>query len=295
LDADGITPDRVRVIHAPEVLKMTDKPARAARGKAKSSMAVGMQLIKEGDADAFVTAGNTGGALANALFILGRIRGVKRPPLAALVPVQGGHIVALDIGANADCKPEYLAQFAVLGSVYAETALGKQNPRVGLLSNGEEPGKGNTLIKETFPLLESADINFLGNVEPKEAFGGTVDVVVMDGFTGNVFIKASESVAGFLINMIRDEIQASPLTTIGGLLARPAFRGVRKMLDPAETGAAPLLGIKGLVFVGHGRSDARALVNAVRITRQAVEHDLLNALQQAIQTRLARNKTEGET
>ena len=285
----------MRVIHAPEVLKMTDKPARAARGKAKSSMAVGMQLIKDGEADAFVTAGNTGGALANALFILGRIRGVKRPPLAAMVPVQGGQIVTLDIGANADCKPEYLAQFAVLGSVYAETSLGKQNPRVGLLSNGEEPGKGNTLVKETFPLLESADINFLGNVEPKEAFAGAVDVVVMDGFTGNIFIKASESVAGFLISMIREEIEASPLTTIGGLLARPAFRSVRKMLDPAETGAAPLLGIKGLVFVGHGRSDARALVNAVRVARQAVEHDLLDALQQAIQTRLARKQAIGET
>jgi glycerol-3-phosphate acyltransferase PlsX len=294
LDAAGLSQDRVRVIHAPEVLKMTDKPARTARGKAKSSMAVGMHLIKDGEADAFVTAGNTGGALANAIFILGRIRGVKRPPLAAMVPVRDGHIIALDIGANADCKPEYLAQFAVLGSVYAETALGKEKPRVGLLSNGEEPGKGNTLVKETFPLLEKADIHFLGNVEPKEAFAGVVDVVVMDGFTGNVFIKASESVSSFLISMIREEIEASPLTMIGGLLARPAFRSIRKMLDPAETGAAPLLGIKGLVFVGHGRSDARALVNAVRVTRQAVEHDLLKALQEAIQTRLAGHETAGE-
>ena len=288
-----MTQEQVRVVHAPDVLKMTDKPARAARGKARSSMAVGIQLIKDGEADAFVTAGNTGGALVNGLFILGRIRGVKRPALAVIFPVQGGHAITLDIGANADCKPEYLIQFATMGSIYAENVLGKQNPRVGLLSNGEEPGKGNTLVKETYPLLENAGLNFIGNVEPKEVVGGEVDVVVMDGFTGNVFIKTSEAVASFMTKMIRDEIMTAPLTKIGGMLARPAFRRVGKMLDPAETGAAPLLGINGLVFVGHGRSDARALVNGIRVTRQAVEHDLLDALRSAIQTRLANQKQAG--
>lgn len=293
LEELGVTQEQVRVVHAPDVLEMTDKPARAARGKARSSMAVGIQLIKDGEADAFVTAGNTGGALVNGLFILGRIRGVKRPALAVIFPVQGGHAITLDIGANADCKPEYLIQFATMGSIYAENVLGKQNPRVGLLSNGEEPGKGNTLVKETYPLLENAGLNFVGNVEPKEVAGGEVDVVVMDGFTGNVFIKTSEAVASFMTKMIRDEIMATPLTKIGGMLARPAFRRVGKMLDPAETGAAPLLGINGLVFVGHGRSDARALVNGIRVTRQAVEHDLLDALRSAIQTRLANQKQAG--
>lgn len=293
LDELGVTQEQVRVVHAPDVLKMTDKPARAARGKARSSMAVGIQMIKDGEADAFVTAGNTGGALVNGLFILGRIRGVKRPALAVIFPVQGGHAVTLDIGANADCKPEYLVQFATMGSIYAENVLGKQNPRVGLLSNGEEPGKGNTLVRQTYPLLENAGLNFVGNVEPKEVAGGEVDVVVMDGFTGNVFIKTSEAVASFMTKMIRDEIMATPLTKIGGMLARPAFRRVGKMLDPAETGAAPLLGINGLVFVGHGRSDARALVNGIRVTRQAVEHGLLEALRGAIQTRLANQKQAG--
>ena len=293
LDEQGISQEQVRVVHAPDVLKMTDKPARAARGKAKSSMAVGIQMIKDGEADAFVTAGNTGGALVNGLFILGRIRGVKRPALAVIFPVQGGHAITLDIGANADCKPEYLVQFAAMGSIYAETVLDKPSPRVGLLSNGEEPGKGNSLVKETYPLLEAAGLNFIGNVEPKEVAGGEVDVVVMDGFTGNVFIKTSEAVASLMTKMIRDEIMSAPITKIGGMLVRPAFRRVGKVLDPAETGAAPLLGIDGLVFVGHGRSDARAIVNGIRVTRQAVERDLLKALRGAIQTRLANPKQTG--
>ena len=283
----GADLNQVELVDAPEVLEMTDKPARAARGKAQNSMAVGMDLIKEGRADAFVTAGNTGGAMANALFRLGRIRGVKRPPLAGTVPVRGGQAVVLDIGANADCRPEYLFQFAILGSVYAAKVLGKDNPRVALLSNGEEAGKGSTLVKEAFALLENAGVNFIGNVEPKELFAGAADVVVTDGFTGNILIKGSEAVASFLTEIIRVQIKASPVTAVGGLLAKPAFRRVGKVLDPAEYGAAPLLGIDGLVFVGHGRSDARALVSALRVARQAVSEGLLEAMAGAIQSRLA--------
>jgi glycerol-3-phosphate acyltransferase PlsX len=290
LEELGVSEDRVRVVHAPDVLKMTDKPARAARGKARSSMAVGIQLVKDGEADAFVTAGNTGGALANGLFILGRIRGVKRPGLAVIFPVQGGHTITVDVGANADCKPEYLVQFAIMGSIYAQNVLGKQSPRVGLLSNGEEAGKGNTLVKETYPLLDAAGLNFVGNVEPKEVAGGEVDVAVMDGFTGNIFVKTSEAVASFMSKMIRDEIMSAPLTKIGGALARPAFRRVGEVLDPSETGAAPLLGIDGLVFVAHGRSDARALVNSVRLARQAVERGLMDTLRTAIKAGLANPK-----
>lgn len=277
---------KILIVHAPEVLKMTDKPSRTARAKAQNSMAVGMELLKSGDADAFVTAGNTGGAMANALFRLGRIRGVKRPALTAIFPVENGHCVVLDIGANAECKPEYLLQFAIMGSIYAENILGKTNPKVGLLSNGEEEGKGNDLIKETYPLMKNLPINFTGNTEPKELFQGKVDVVVTDGFTGNVLLKSSEAVAQLLLKIIKKELTSNIVTTLGALLAKPAFNNVRKIMDPSEVGAAPLLGINGLVFVGHGRSDARALFNAIRVARQAVESELLQKIQSGIQQKL---------
>lgn len=282
----GAGPDLVRIIHAPEVLMMTDAPARSARGKAESSMAVGMELLKNGEADAFVTAGNTGGAMANALFRLGRIRGVKRPALGTIFPVRGGHAILIDIGANADCRPIYLMQFAILGAVYAEIIQHKSSPRVAILSNGEEPGKGNSLVKETFPLLQQAGLNFIGNAEPKELFSGKVDVAVTDGFTGNVLVKTSEAVASLLIDIIRTEIKASATSALGGLLAKPAFRRVGKMMDPSEYGAAPLLGVRGLVFIGHGRSDSKALINAIRVAREAVAGGLMDALQNAILTRL---------
>lgn len=278
----------VRVVHAPEVLKMTDKPARNARKKAQNSMAVGMNLIKSGEGDAFITAGNTGGAMANALFCLGRIRGLKRPAITVSIPVHGGFCVVLDIGANVDCKPEYLLQFAQMGAVYAEKVLGIQNPRVGLLSNGEEAGKGNELVKQTYPLMENIGINFIGNVEGKELFRGNTDVVVTDGFTGNILLKTSEAVAKMMTDLLREGLTNSTRTKIGALLAKPAFDNIKKTLDPGEVGAAPLLGIKGLVFVGHGRSDTRALVSAIRVARQAVSSDLLTALTSAIQERLTK-------
>lgn len=287
LKAAGAHPSKVHLVHAAETLEMTDKPAENARRKAETSMAVGMDLIKNGEADAFVTAGNTGGAMATALFRLGRIRGVKRPALSGLFPVKGGRCVVLDIGANAECKPEYLLQFAVMGSIYAEKVLNIKEPRVGLLSNGEEAGKGNELVKESFPLLADSGLNFIGNVEGKELFGGQADVVVTDGFTGNILLKSSEAVAKLLIDSLRAELMSSTRTKIGAALAKPAFSSIRRLLDPAETGAAPLLGIDGLVFVGHGRSDARALVSAIRVARQAVAAGLLDALRSAIQQRLA--------
>ena len=283
-------PTNVRIVHAPEVLEMSDKPSRMARKKANNSMAVGMELLKTGDADAFVTAGNTGGAMANALFRLGRIKGVKRPALTVLVPVRNGYTVVLDIGANADCKPEYLLQFAIMGSVYSKLLLKKEDPSVGILSNGEEAGKGNSLVKSTFPILEKSGLNFYGNVEPKELFAGQVDVLVTDGFTGNVLLKTSEAVSKFLIETITEEIKSSVLTSIGGLLAKPAFVNVKKIMDPGEVGAAPLLGIDGLVFVGHGRSDSRALVNALRVARESVSLDLLRVLQEAIRGKFAKKE-----
>ncbi|MBI3360587.1 MAG: phosphate acyltransferase PlsX, partial [Chloroflexi bacterium] len=269
LDALKATDVNLPIVHAPEMVDMAEKPAAAARGKAENSMAVGMELVKRGEADAFVTAGNTGGALANALFHLGRIRGVNRPGIGAPFPVKGGSCVLIDIGANAECKPEYLLQFAIMGSLYAEKVFGVHRPRVGLLSNGEEAGKGNDLVKGTYPLLASSSLNFIGNVEGKEFFGGQADVVVTDGFTGNIVLKSAEAVAKLLTETIRDEIKSNPITAIGGRLAQPAFKRVRRVLDPSEQGAAPLLGVDGLVFIGHGRSDARALVNAVGTARRA--------------------------
>lgn len=291
LDAIAGHAPLINIIHAPDVLEMTDKPVENARRKVQNSMAVGMDLVKQGQGDVFVTAGNTGGAMVNALFRMGRIPGVKRPALTALFPVRTGKCVVLDIGANVDCKPEYLFQFAIMGSIYAEKVLGIQRPKVALLSNGEEAGKGNELIKETYSLLISSDLNFIGNVEGKELFNGEADVVVTDGFTGNILLKSSEAVAKLLTDFIREEIYKSVRTKIGGLLVKPAFGAIKKLMDPAEVGAAPLLGIDGLVFVGHGRSDARALLNAIRIARQAVEIDLLEALHGAIQSRFIGSPT----
>jgi len=273
----------VKIIHAPEVLEMTDKPAASARGKAQNSMAVGMDLLKTGEGDAFVTAGNTGGAMANGLFRLGRIRGVKRPALTGFFPVQNGQCVVLDIGANADCKPEYLVQFALMGSLYAEKLRKIENPRVGLMSNGEEAGKGNELVKAAHGLLQESGLNFIGNVESKEIYGGGVDVVVTDGFTGNIFLKTSEAVAKFMTALIKEHLTSSVRTTIGAALAKPAFDSLRKVMDPSEIGAVPLLGIDGLVFVGHGRSDSSAIFSAIRAARRAVEVDLLTAIKTGIQ------------
>jgi len=182
----------------------------------------------------------------------------------------------------------------VLGSIYAEKVLGIDSPRVGLLSNGEEAGKGNNLVKETYPIMEASDFNFVGNVEGKEVFGGEVDVVVTDGFTGNVMVKASEAVAKLLIDTLRTELTSGVVTSLGALLAKPAFGRVKKLMDPGEVGAAPLLGIDGLIFVGHGRSDARALVSAIRGARKAVEADLLNALRGSIREGLRKHKKAAE-
>jgi phosphate acyltransferase len=277
----------IQIEHAPDVLEMADKVVDGTRKKPQNSMAVGLELVKAGRGQVFVTAGNTGGAMFNALKILGRIKGVSRPALTALFPVRNGHCVVLDIGANADCRPEFLVQFAIMGSLYAKKVLGKGNPRIGLLSNGEEAGKGNQLIKDTYPLLEKSGLNFIGNVEGKELFGGSADVVVTDGFTGNILLKSSEAVAKLLTDILKEKLMASPITALGALLAKPVFTHLKKMLDPAEVGAAPLLGIDGLVFVGHGRSDARAMTSAIIIAHQAVQADLLGALRQEIQSRLS--------
>ncbi len=287
---DG-SPSKVQIINAPESITMEDKglklALKAKRTKTKNSMAMGVDLVKNGQADAFITAGNTGGALATAFYRLGLVDGLERPALTALFPVQGGHAVVLDIGANPDCKPEHLYQFAMMGSIYAQKVLSIQNPRVGLLSNGEEAGKGNQLIQETYPLLLSSDLNFIGNVEGKELFGGQADVVVTDGFTGNILLKSSEAVAKLMVDMLRQELTSNLRTKIGAGLARPAFSAIRKLLDPSEIGAAPLLGVNGLVFIGHGRSNDYALFSAIRTARQAVKSNLLEAIRNRIEEQIS--------
>jgi glycerol-3-phosphate acyltransferase PlsX len=279
LDKHDTTGLSLTVRHASQAISMTDKPAEASRTKKDSSMHVGLGMVKNGEAEAFVTAGNTGGVLAVAtLHTLRRIRGVLRPALTVIFPLPTRPIL-LDIGANADCKPEYLAQFALMGSIYAERVLGVQRPRVGVLSNGEEEGKGNQLVKETGQLLAQSSLNFIGNVEAKEFITGGTDVAVADGFTGNMVVKVSEAISSHLINMIREEIKASPLTAVGGLLAKPAFGRVRRAMDPFEIGGAPLLGVNGVVIIGHGRSNAYAIKQAVGQARRAVQQDVVAAIE----------------
>lgn len=291
LDAQNTQGLNVRIVHAPEILTMDDKGEELvlkARAKdSQNSMAVGMDLIKSGEADAFVSAGNTGAGMVTALFRLGRIRGVDRPALAPVFPTATGSCVVLDIGANPDCKPENLMQFGILGSIYAEKVRGVKNPKVGLISNGEEEGKGNELVKATTPLFKSSGLNYFGNVEGKEVIGGKVDVAVTDGFTGNVMLKSSEAVAKLITDKIKEIIKnAGILTKIGGLLVKPALGEIKKLLDPNEHGAAPLLGVNGLVFIAHGRSDANAIKNAVRVAKNAVEVKVLDAMKSAIEESL---------
>lgn len=281
----------IRVVHAPEMLTMHDKGEdlvmKARHKGAQNSMAVGLDLVKSGEADAFVTAGNTGAAMVTSLFRLGRIRGVDRPALVGPFPTASTVCLVLDIGANPNCEPLNLQQFAIMGSVYAERVRGIKNPRIGLISNGEEAGKGSELVKEAYPLLANAKLNFIGNVEGKEIFNGGVDVAVTDGFTGNVFLKATEAVAKLLIEKIRETIKGGNLPTkVGGALVRPALSSIRKMLDPSEEGAAPLLGVNGLVFIGHGRSDALAMKSAVRVAKNAAEARVLEAMKSAIEESL---------
>jgi glycerol-3-phosphate acyltransferase PlsX len=274
LDTAGLG---LEIIHAPDIIEMDDEPAWAAREKKGSSMHVGMALVRDKEADAYVSAGNTGGVLAVAtLHTLKRIRGVKRPALAAIMPLPAGRFVTLDIGANADCKPEYLLQFALMGSVYARAVLGRAAPRVALLSNGEERGK------EATELLEGSGLPFVGNVEAKEAMACQADVVVHDGFVGNIFIKTIEATASMLTDLIRDEIRTGPLTAIGGLLAKPAFARVGRQVDPFEVGGGPLLGVDGVVIVAHGRSNARAIKNAIGQARQAVQGGVVEAIRSGL-------------
>lgn len=274
----------VEIVPAQQIVTMTDKPSAVGKSKPQSSMHIGMNLVKDGLADAFVTMGNTGAAHAIAtLYTLRRIPGVKRPALSGIYPVGRGYIILLDLGANADSKPDWLAQFAIMGKIYAQNALGLESPRIALLSNGEEEGKGNQLIKDAGELIQRLPLNFVGNVEPKEIMQGKVDVIVADGFVGNIFVKTFEASASYISYLIRDELKQNVFSMLGALLARPAFQRVRKRTDTFEVGGAPLLGVNGVVIIGHGRSNAIAVKNAVRQAGLAVKGRIIDSIREGLQ------------
>jgi phosphate acyltransferase len=272
------THPRLQLVPCTQVIAMDEHPAQAVRAKPDSSMGVCARLCKEGRADGWISAGNSGAIMAAALFIQGRIRGIERPALGSIVPTQDGFAYFLDVGANVDSKPEYMVQFAEMGAVYAREMLGRPAPRVGLLSNGEEEGKGDERVRETARRLRSSMPGFIGNVEPKDIFAARADVVVADGFVGNVAIKMAEATADFLFRNLRDEIPKTMLGKVGGMLIRPGVRQIRSRIDWREFGGAPLLGIDGVAVVAHGRSDALAIKNAIRVTRDAVQHQLVGKI-----------------
>jgi glycerol-3-phosphate acyltransferase PlsX len=272
----------LRYVPASQVIEMDEHPAQAVRQKPDSSMNVCARLCKDGRADGWVSAGNSGAIMAAALFIQGRVKGVERPALGSVIPTSSGQAYFLDVGANVDSRPEFLVQFAAMGSVYAAQLLDLASPRVGLLSNGEESGKGDTLVRDVHARLRKTPLNFVGNVEPKDVFAGKADVVVADGFLGNVAIKMAEATADFIFRSMRDEIPRSPTGKLGGLLIRSGVRRIRERIDWREFGGAPLLGIDGVAVVAHGRSDARAFKNAIRVARDAVAGGLVGKIREAV-------------
>jgi glycerol-3-phosphate acyltransferase PlsX len=264
----------IELVEAAEVIGMGEPVATSVRRKKKSSLRIGCRLVADGNADGFISAGNTGAAMATAKMVIGTLPGVDRPALAALIPTKSAKpTLLLDVGANSECKPEHLAQFAVMGDAYSRAVLGTVRPVVGLMSIGEEEAKGNDLTKEAFPLLRAmSSLNFMGNVEGRDLFSGGVDVIVTDGFTGNVMLKLSEGLTDAMLSMIKRELTASAVTKAGAMLAKPAFRNIKRRLDYSEHGGAPLLGVRRIVVVGHGSSNAKAIRNAIRSVKEFSEN-----------------------
>lgn len=276
------------VLHASEIVGMAEAPSLAVRRKPDSSVVRAVEAVANGRAGAVVSCGNTGAAMAAALFRLGRLEGVERPALTTVAPrADGGQLVLLDLGANADCRPRQLAQFAVMGEVFARIALDLDRPRVGLLSNGEEAGKGNELVRLATPLLAALDLDFVGNVEPTGAFGGACDVLVTDGFTGNVMLKTVEATAQVVSNVLRSEARGAVSRAVGARLLAPLLRRFRDRTDARAVGGALLLGLKGVVVVGHGRSDARAVASALRHAAGFHDSGLVERTGAAIERALA--------
>jgi glycerol-3-phosphate acyltransferase PlsX len=274
----GLDTGGLELVVAPEVIEMHEKPAEAVRAKPSSSLVAAHLAVAEGKADAVISAGNTGAMLAAGLLHLRRLPGVMRPAIAVPIPTQKGPSVLLDSGANADARPEHLLQFAFMGSIFAQEILGIERPEVRLLSIGEEPEKGNELTLEAHALLAESEINFRGNVESRDLLAGAADVVVCDGFTGNVTLKLLEGTIATVLDALRAEIAATPRGRIGGLLIRPAARRLQTRLDPETYGGAYLLGLRGLSVIAHGNSSRQAIANAIRLAARGVEHDVVGRL-----------------
>jgi len=272
---------KIEVFHASEVIAMDEDATHAARHKQDSSMVKGLMLCKEGKGDAFLSAGNTGAIMAASLFTIGRVKNVLRPAIPVTLPTVTGTEIVLDVGANADCEPEYLEQFAILGSLYARFAYKVANPRVALLNIGEESKKGNELTKKTYALLEANQkINFIGNIEGKELVAGVTEVVICDGFVGNVALKTVEGVAVSLFNILKDQFKKNFIAKIGAMLARPAFRFLKRKMDPAEYGGALLVGLNGISVVAHGSSTPLAIKNALKFTNKIAESDFISQVKE---------------
>ena len=268
--------------HAPDVITMNDH-ATAVRQRPDSSIRVACDLVKAGEGQAVVSAGHSGATMAAALMAFGRIPGISRPALIALIPARTTHpTLLIDMGANADCKPQQLQQFGLMGSIYSEMVYGVGNPKVGLLSIGEEPTKGNELSLAAYALLEEAPVNFVGNIEGRHILADTVDVVVCDGFTGNVALKTLEGAAEFISSLLKSELRASPRRILGALLAQPAFNSVRARMDYEEHGGAPLVGLNNTVIIAHGRSNAKAIASTLRQAQQAVAMDVTGKINQRV-------------
>jgi len=279
----GVRDRLPRVIHAAEVVEMGESAASSVRRKRDSSISVSARLQKDHETDALVSAGNTGAVVAAALLELGRIESIQRPAIATVLPTPQGNVVILDVGATSDCKPLHLYQFAMMGSIYARLVLRVERPRVGLLNIGEEAEKGSELYYEAHQLLKRSPIHFIGNVEGRDIILGTADVVVCDGFVGNVLLKFAESVIPSLASTIRDEIQRHPLSMMAGLLLKPAFRRLRRRLDYAEVGGAPLLGVDGNCIIAHGRSNVTAIKNAIRVAARCAEAGVADSIRAELQ------------
>lgn len=289
LDPDHNLP--IQVVHADEVVEMHDSPGKVLRSKRKSSMKIGLDLIKEGEASAFLSAGNTGAVLAYSTIILRPLNGVDRPAIAIQLPTLKGNAILLDAGANVDCKTNQLFQFGIMGHVFAEYILGKKNPRVGLLSIGEEDGKGNEIVKEAFQMLKASHINFIGNVEGKEVYRGNADVIVCDGFTGNVALKISESLAEMIGTNLKRLFQSNWISKLGYLLLKPQLDEFKKKVDYSETGGAPLLGVNGVVIIAHGSSTPKAIKNAINRARELSEKNINTHIREGIEANLTNLKT----
>jgi glycerol-3-phosphate acyltransferase PlsX len=276
--ADSTT---IEVVEAPELIEMDEKVSRSTLRK-RSSIQIAMELVRDGKADAFFSAGNTAACWTIAKIVLGTLEEVDRPALAAVLPTPLGRTVILDVGANARCKARHLEEFAVMGTVYVRRVFGVSEPRVGLMSMGEEATKGNDLTKEVHEALRGSALNFVGNVEGQDIFGDDVDVVVMDGFTGNVVLKASERLASSMMSLLREELRKTPVSRLGALLSKRAFRAVRRRIDPAEHGGAPLLGVRGCCFIGHGKSTPLAIRQGIRAAVEFFASGVNDELQEAL-------------